>query len=52
MPERRFFEYLKTYYPELESRYCTLMREGTDPYYDELEEMYQDDPRVKFVFGL
>jgi len=49
--EQRFFEYLKAYYPELESRYRTLMREGTDPYYEELEEMYQDEPRVKFVFG-
>jgi len=51
VPEQRFFEYLKTYYPELEPRYRTLMREGTDPYYEELEEMYQDEPRVKFVFG-
>jgi DNA repair photolyase len=51
VPEQRFFEYLKTYYPELEPRYRTLMREGTDPYYEELEEMYLDEPRVKFVFG-
>jgi hypothetical protein len=49
VPERRFFEYLKTYYPELESRYRTLGREDTDPYYEELEEMYQDESRVKFV---
>lgn len=49
--EQRFFEYLRTYYPELESRYQTLMHEGTDPYYAELREMYQGEPRVKFVFG-
>jgi DNA repair photolyase len=49
--ERRFFEYTRTYYPELESRFRTLMREGTDPYYTELKEMYQRKPRVKFVFG-
>jgi hypothetical protein len=51
VPEQRFFEYLRTYYPELESRYRTLIREGTDPYYVELKEMYQGEPRVKFVFG-
>ena len=49
--ERRLFEYLRTYYPELESRYRIMVREGTDPYYAELKEMYQDEPRVKFVFG-
>ncbi len=49
--ERRFFEYLRTYYPELESRYRTLMREGTDPYYAEIREIYHNEPRVKFVFG-
>lgn len=49
--ERRFFKYLKTYYPELEARYRTLMQEGTDPYYEELKGEYQDGSRVKFVFG-
>ncbi len=49
--ERHFFEHLRTYYPELEARYRTLMREGTDPYYAELKEMYRDESRVKFVFG-
>jgi len=49
--ERRFFDYLRTCYPELESRYRTLMRAGTDPYYAELKEMYQGESRVKFVFG-
>ena len=49
--EQRFFEYLRTCYPELESRYRTLLREGTDPYYEELKEMYQGEPRVEFVFG-
>jgi hypothetical protein len=48
--ERRFFEYIRTNYPELESRYRTLVREGTDPYYAELKEMYQGESRVKFVF--
>ena len=47
----RFFAHLKAYYPELETRYQTLMREGTDPYYAELREMYQGNPRVQFVFG-
>jgi DNA repair photolyase len=49
--EQRFFDYLRTHYPELEARYRTLMREGTDPYYAELKEMYQGEERVKFVFG-
>jgi DNA repair photolyase len=49
--ERRFFEYIRTYYPELESRYRTLMRADTDPYYAELKEMYQGESRVQFVFG-
>lgn len=49
--ERRFFDYLKSYYPELESRYRALVREGTDPYYQELGELYKNEPRVKFVFG-
>jgi DNA repair photolyase len=49
--ERRFFEYIRTNYPELESRYRTLVRKGTDPYYAELKEMYQGESRVKFVFG-
>jgi DNA repair photolyase len=49
--ERRFFDYLKITYPELEGRYRTLMREGTDPYYAEIKEMYRGESRVKFVFG-
>jgi DNA repair photolyase len=49
--ERRFFDYLKITYPELEGRYRALMREGTDPYYAELKEMYRGESRVKFVFG-
>lgn len=49
--EQRFFEHLRAYYPELESRYRTLVREGTDPYYATLKEKYQSEPRVKFVFG-
>lgn len=48
--EQRFFDYLRTYYPQLEPRYHTLAREGTDPYYAELKAMYQDKPGVKFVF--
>jgi DNA repair photolyase len=51
MFEQRFFEYLRTCYPELESRYCALLRAGTDPYYEELKAMYRDEPRVEFVFG-
>ena len=50
--EHRFFAYLKRYYPELESRYRTLVRQGTDPYYQELFERYQGEPRVQFVFGV
>jgi len=49
--EGRFFEHLRSYYPELESRYRVLVREGTDPYYAELRERYAGEPRVKFVFG-
>jgi DNA repair photolyase len=51
MFEQRFFEYLSASYPELESRYRALQREGTDPYYEELKEMYRGEARVKFVFG-
>ena len=50
--ENRFFDYLKSYYPELESRYRALVREGTDPYYQELHERYRDEPRIQFVFGV
>ncbi len=50
--ERRFFDYLKRYYPELELRYRALVRAGTDPYYQELFERYQNEPRVRFVFGM
>ncbi len=49
--ERLFFKYLKSNYPALEPRYHKLVEEGTDPYYQELVERYQDEPRVKFVFG-
>ena len=49
--EQRFFEHLRGSYPELEARYHTLVREGTDPYYAELRERYAGEPRVKFVFG-
>jgi DNA repair photolyase len=49
--ERRFFDYLRTCYPELEGRYRTMLHEGTDPYYAELKAMVQAEPRVKFVFG-
>lgn len=49
--ERRFFDHLGRFYPELETRYYTMMREGTDRYYAELKEMYKGEPRVKFVFG-
>lgn len=49
--EHRFFEHLRRSYPELESRYQTLVREGTDPYYAELRKRYAGEPRVKFVFG-
>jgi DNA repair photolyase len=51
LSEKRFFDYLRAYFPELESRYRCLLCEGTDPYYAELKEMYQSEPRVKFVFG-
>ena len=48
---QRFFSYLKSHYPELESRYRTFMQKGTDPYYKELQELYQSETRIKFVFG-
>ncbi len=48
---RRFFDYLKAHYPSLEPRYRALMAEGTDPYYAELKAAYENEPRVKFVFG-
>jgi DNA repair photolyase len=48
---RRFFRFLNAYDPALEPRYHALMRAGTDPYYQELREWYQDEPRIKFVFG-
>lgn len=51
MAARRFFDHLRAYYPALEPRYNALMQTGTDPYYAELKEMYQNEPRVKFVFG-
>jgi len=49
--ERRFFDYLGRYYPELEPRYRALVRKGTDPYYQELLELYRHESRVRFVFG-
>lgn len=48
---QRFFAFLSTYDPSLEPRYHELMQKGTDPYYQELKEIYKDEPRVKFVFG-
>ncbi len=51
LAERLFFKYLKNNYPDLELRYRALVKEGTDPYYQELVERYQGDPRVQFVFG-
>ena len=49
--KQRFFIQLKANYPSLELRYRRLMQTGADPYYQELREMYQAEPRVKFVFG-
>ncbi len=48
---QRFFAFLDGYDPSLGPRYQKLMQAGTDPYYQELREFYQNDPRVKFVFG-
>ena len=48
--ERRFFSFLATAYPELETRYRALVTEGTDPYYEYLRERYDTDPRVSLVF--
>ena len=50
-PEARFFRFVRTHYPELESRYCAMMAESTDSYYDELKCRYHADPRISFVFG-
>jgi DNA repair photolyase len=49
---RRFLDYIRGAYPELEARYDSLVREGSDPYYGQLAERYRGDPRVKFVFGV
>ncbi len=49
--KQRFFKHLIAYHPSLEARYRKIMQEGTDPYYQELKDLYQDDSRVKFVFG-
>lgn len=49
--ERLFFKYLENNYPDLELRYRASVKEGTDPYYQELVERYQGNPRVQFVFG-
>ncbi len=48
---QRFFAFLRSYDPSLEGRYLKIMKEGTDPYYQELRNVYQNEPRVKFVFG-
>ncbi len=48
---QRFFAYLDKDFPELAARYHLMVQEGGDPYYMELRQMYQDEPRVKFVFG-
>jgi len=50
-PGRRFLEYLKRNYPDLEPRYQAIAATGTDSYYDDLRTRYQGDERVKFVFG-
>ncbi len=49
--KQRFFAYLSAHDPSLEPRYEKLMQTGSDPYYQELKEMYQHEPRVRFVFG-
>ncbi len=49
--KNRFFRYLNAHFPALTPRYRRLVEAGTDPYYQELSERYQDEPRVKFVFG-
>lgn len=49
--EQRFFGYLLSYHPHLESRYRELARDGKDPYYEELRALCDDDPRVRYVFG-
>lgn len=49
--KERFFEHIRARFPALEPRYQQLMQTGTDPYYQALKEMYQNVPRVKFVFG-
>lgn len=47
----RFFSYMSAYFPALEERYQALLQTGSDPYYQELKEIYRDNPRVRFVFG-
>lgn len=47
----RLLAYLRCFHPHLESRYRLLAETGTDPYYDELRELYRSEPRVKYVFG-
>lgn len=47
----RFLKHLDRYYPSLKPRYLQLIETGSDPYYQELKEMYCYDQRIKFVFG-
>lgn len=49
--KRRFFAYMRAHFPALEPRYRAYLEQGNDPYYQELRTLYQDTPRVKFVFG-
>lgn len=47
----RFLKHLDRYYSSLKPRYLKLIETGSDPYYQELKEMYCNDQRIKFVFG-
>ena len=49
--EERFFQFLRTSYPELQERYQYLAATDTDAYCEGLKQQYRDDPRIKFVFG-
>jgi DNA repair photolyase len=48
---RRFLKHLDRYYPSLKARYRKIIETGSDPYYQELKEMYCNDQRIKFIFG-
>ncbi len=47
----RFLKHLDRYYPSLKPRYLKLIETGSDPYYQELKEIYRNNQRIKFVFG-